>query len=239
MDEIGATVTGHYGGAGSPFARVLDRLRDLDIDTRDLTERMLSGVDEFHLGGRGATLRVLDDLGLAEGTHVLDLGSGVGGPARTMAGTRRWNVVGVDLTPEFVAAATELSALVGLDDSTRFLVGDVTGLDLEPHGFGGATLFHVGMNLPDKAAVFREVARLLRPGGRFAVYDIMRTGPGEIAYPVPWANDERSSFVESQEQYVAALESAGLSIEHTENFAPSFPGSWRNRIQRQVSTCRS
>lgn len=224
MSAIETKVTGHYAGAGSPLVRVLDRLRDVGIDAHDLTEEMMSGIDQFHLGGRGATIRVLDDLGLAERTHVLDLGCGIGGPAQTMAATRNWKVLGADLTPEFVVAATELSALVNLAEATRFVVGDVTALDLEACSFGGATLFHVGMNLPDKAAVFREVARLLRPGGRFAVYDVMRTGPGEIAYPVPWGSDETSSFVESEEEYVEAIEQAGLSVERIENFAPLIPG---------------
>jgi SAM-dependent methyltransferase len=71
-------------------------------------------------------------------------------------------------------------------------------------------MLHVGMNVPDKRRLFREVARVLRPGGGFAVYDLMRFGPGALSYPMPWAQDAATSFVESPDDYAAAAEAAGF-----------------------------
>ncbi|MEM8906043.1 MAG: class I SAM-dependent methyltransferase, partial [Actinomycetota bacterium] len=143
---------------------------------------------------------------------VLDVGCGVGGPARAMAASVGCTVAGVDLTPSFVDAATTLSALTGHGDDTSFRVGDATALGAADGTYSAATMFHVGMNLPDKTAVFGEVHRVLRPGGRFAVYDIMRTGPGQLSYPLPWSASPATSHLATPDEYVMALTSAGFSV---------------------------
>lgn len=209
----------HYRRSGGIFDRVLDRLAAAGIATDSLTESALSGVDEFHAGGRPATLAVLEALALDPGAQVVDLGCGIGGPGRTLAALG-YEVVGVDLTPEFVDVATRLTSLVGLDELATFEVGDATATRFADESFDGATVFHVGMNIEDKSALAAEIARLLRPGGRAAVYDIMRTGEGELTYPVPWAASPAASHVEASDAYVDALTRAGLVVERTGSFAP-------------------
>ena len=156
-------------------------------------------------GRRPRTL--LDPLGLAPGVAALDIGCGIGGTARTLAARYGARVEGIDLTPEFVAVAEALSRLAGVE-GVAFRTGSATALPFEAARFDLATMLHVGMNVADKAALFAEAARVLRPGGRFAVFDVMRVGPGEIAYPMPWAGSPDISFVETPDAY-AALAAGG------------------------------
>ncbi|MEM9035594.1 MAG: class I SAM-dependent methyltransferase [Actinomycetota bacterium] len=209
-----ADLVDHYSRDGGALAAILAALTDAGIDVAQppIPAEALSGADEFHLGGAAATAALVEDLGLAPHDRVLDVGCGAGGPARSMARLAGCEVTGVDLTPGFVDAATELSRLAGLAGTTSFLVGDAAELGLPEASFDVATMFHVGMNLPDKAAVFAAVRRLLQPGGRFAVYDIMLTGEGELEFPVPWSSSPDTSHLATPDEYVAALTDAGFEV---------------------------
>lgn len=147
---------------------------------------------------------------------VLDIGCGIGGPARTMAARHGVVVTGVDLTPQFIETAQALSRMSGASDTVRFQVASATDLPFADGAFDVATLLHVGMNIPDKAGLFREASRVLCRGGVFAVYDVMRTGEGQLTYPVPWAESEDLSALEPAETYRSLAEAAGLSLEAEE-----------------------
>lgn len=202
-------VAEHYGSEG-----VTDRIRAaLGVGGRgfgELDPDALAGVDEFHLGGRTATEALLDDVDPQPGSTVIDVGCGIGGAARVMA-RRGCTVLGFDLTPEFVDAARELTVAAGLSDRVRFEVGSGLELPSDEGSADLATMLHVGMNIADKPALMRELARVVRAGGAVAVYDVMRVGAGEIRYPVPWASDADHSFVEPPQAYVDAMEAAGLT----------------------------
>ncbi|MEO1061022.1 MAG: methyltransferase domain-containing protein [Actinomycetota bacterium] len=203
----------HYGRDGGAYEAIVDALADTGVDLDGtVPAAALSGADEFHLGGAVATAAIIDALGLGAGDHVLDLGCGVGGPARSMVAATGCRVTGVDLTPTFVEAAERLSHLTGLGEATRFRVGDVGRLDDADATYDAATMFHVGMNLPDKPSVFTEVERVLGPGGRFVVYDVMRVAAGELDYPVPWSSTPATSHLATPEEYADALRSAGFAV---------------------------
>lgn len=172
----------------------------------------LAPVEEFHIGGRPATKEVLDQLDLRPGARVLDIGCGIGGPARFAAATYGVQVDGIDLTPDYVATGGELCRWVGLAGKVTLHHGSATALPFADATFDAAYMLHVGMNIADKATVMREAARVLQPGGRFAVYDVMRLGPGAITYPVPWAAHEGLSSVATPDEYRAALREAGFAI---------------------------
>ena len=172
----------------------------------------LAGVDEFHLGWGPQTVAFAERLGLARGMALLDVGSGIGGPARHFAEAHGCRVTGIDLTPAFVALAGELTARTGLAERVRFVEGSALAMPFEAASFDRATLIHVGMNIADKAGVFREVARLLKPGGRFGVFEVMRDGEGELPMPLPWAETAATSFVETPATYRALLEAAGFAV---------------------------
>ncbi len=211
MSEIETSVALQYGREALEAA-IMQGLRAMGREPEAVTIDDLAVVDEFHVGGRKATIELLDQLDLAPGAAVLDLGCGVGGPARIMASRYGCRVTGADLTPDFVEVARRLTGLVGLEGKITFLEASILDLPLPDAGFEAATLLHVGMNIPDKRRLCGEVARVLRPGGRFAIYDLMRVAEGPLAFPVPWARDEAASFVETPAVYREALESASFSI---------------------------
>ncbi len=191
--------------------RIGVQLMSAGYDLDDLSPDDLAGVDEFHLGGRTATMAMLGALELSDDAQVLDVGCGIGGAARTIAAATGCAVTGVDLTVEFVETAAELSTLVGLSEHTRFEVGDAPALPFADSEFDAVTMFHVGMNISDKPALFSELARVMRPGGTLVLYDVMRVGDGEISYPVPWSTDRSTSFVSTPDGYLNAIVGAGLA----------------------------
>ena len=135
------------------------------LDRTTLRPADLAPVDEFHIRGRAASLEIVEALDLTADSHVLDLGSGLGGPARTLAELTGCTVTGVDLTPEFCEVATALSEWTGLSDRTRFQVGDATATGLPDAAVDAALTVHVAMNIADKPALYAEAFRVLRPGG--------------------------------------------------------------------------
>jgi SAM-dependent methyltransferase len=205
-----------YYGTGGLTEAVLSALSSAGVDVDHLGADDLFPVDQLHAGGAAATQHVLDRLGIRSGLRLLDVGSGIGGPAR-MAATGGATVTGIDLTPEFVDSATHLSARVGLAENVRFLATPGESLPFEEASFDAAVMVHVGMNIPAKEAVFSEIHRVLAPGGRFALYEQMSTGTGDPPYPLPWAPDARTSFLETINDYRRHLENAGFAVDEVED----------------------
>ncbi len=214
--DVEQQVAKHYGRAGLEGA-ILDAVAKSGKDIEKLAAADLSGADEFHLGWHAATIELAKDLGLNSSMHVLDVGSGIGGPARTFADAFGCLVTGVDLTEEFVEAANDLTRRCGLSDRVSFRQASALALPFADASFDATTLVHVGMNIGDKAGLFAEVRRVLRPGARFGVYDIMRLAEDEIPYPMPWAATPETSFVERPETYRRLLSAAGFEIDSEAN----------------------
>jgi MPBQ/MSBQ methyltransferase len=226
--DIDDAVRDHYSGAQLEEL-VLGALAAAGHDLDALAVEDLSGLDQLHAGGVPATEHVLGHLALGPPTPLLDIGCGVGGPSRLAAARHGCPVTGIDLSPDFVALARALTARLGLADRVTHEVGTATALPFDDGAFARAMLIHAGMNIPDKAGTFAEARRVLEPGGLFAVYEQMRIGPGELAYPLPWATDETSSFVETRETYAGLLADAGFELVHEEDltsaFGPPPPGA--------------
>ena len=142
--------------------------------------------------------------------QVLDVGCGIGGPARFFAEARGCHVTGIDLTEEFVQVATELTRRCGLSKLASFRQGSALDLPFDAGSFDAATLIHVGMNIADKAGCSTNVRRVLKPGALFCVYDVMRADEGDLPYPMPWAQTAETSFVETPETYRRLLERSRL-----------------------------
>jgi ubiquinone/menaquinone biosynthesis C-methylase UbiE len=209
-------VAEHYTH-GSLQQVILDALKAMGKDPERFSAMDLSSADELHLGWVPATAALAKDLRLAPGMHVLDVGCGLGGPARFFAGTHRCRVTGIDLTEEFVQVAAELTRRCGLSELVAFRQGSALDLPFGGAAFDAATLVHVGMNIADKARLFENVRRVLRSGALFGVYDAMRAGEGDLPYPMPWAMTSATSFVEAPETYRRLLGAAGFMIESEEN----------------------
>ena len=210
--DIEASVARYYT-QGHLEGAILDALRASGKDIDALGTADLSAADEFHLGWRAVTVELALDLELNPGIELLDIGSGIGGPARYFAETFGCKVFGVDLTEEFVQVATALTARCRLEALATFVQGSGLALPFPDERFDRATLIHVGMNIADKARLFAEARRVLRPGGVFLVYDVMRLDASELPYPMPWAEHPGNSFVETSLSYQRLLQAAGFQIE--------------------------
>jgi ubiquinone/menaquinone biosynthesis C-methylase UbiE len=177
----------------------------------------LAPIDEFHIGGREASEEFLDQLGLTADKKVLDVGCGLGGPARLVATRYKSRVTGVDLTNEYVETGNSLCSWVGLDQRVTLRQGSALALPFADASFDDAYMIHVGMNIENKETLALEVARVLRPGSLFGIYDVMQTGPGDLVFPLPWATSPNISAVSGLERYKAALQNAGFHIEAERN----------------------
>jgi SAM-dependent methyltransferase len=208
--DLERQVAMHYG-RGNLERAILDALAASGKDIERLTPADLSGADEFHLGWRVATEQLAARLDLAAEMQMLDIGSGLGGPARYFAETYRCGVTGIDLTPEFVEAANALTRRCGLAGRVAFQQASALSMPFEDGVFDAATLIHVGMNISDKARLFGEMRRVLKTGARACVYDVMQVQPDDIPYPMPWAASAATSFVESPDTYRRLLAEAGFA----------------------------
>jgi MPBQ/MSBQ methyltransferase len=228
-------VAQHYAAANLE-QRILAAFEAAGKPRASITADDLAVVDEFHIGGREATEAIAAQMLLRPGMKLLDIGSGIGGPARYFASAHGCQVTGIDITAEYVRTAKTLSALVGVSSSVQFKQGSATFLPFGNDSFEGAYMFHVGMNIQNKVKLIREVKRVLRSEAIFAVYDVMRIGPGELQYPLPWASKKEESFVATLDDYRRALANEGLSsvaARERNQFALEFFARMRQRNEQQ------
>lgn len=226
-------VAAHYQ-LGDLLSVIRSGLEALGKSPDSVTIEDLAPIEEFHIGGRPATKELLDQLALKSGQHVLDIGSGIGGPARFAAHEYGVRVAGIDLTPDYVETATSLSRWVGLSERTSFRQASATAMPFTQGTFDAAYMLHVGMNIADKQALCREVARVLRPGALFGIYDVMRLGEGAIKFPVPWAAHEGLSSLSPPDDYKEALQLAGFELRAERNrrdFAVQFFETMRAKLE--------
>lgn len=209
--EIEKSVAQHYTH-GALEAAILEGLRKAGLNPDALSPADLAPVDEFHIGGRQATAELAAQMEIKRGDELLDIGSGLGGASRYFAQEYGCRVTGIDLTREYVATAQALARRVGMDGRVSYRQGSALALPFEPATFDGAYMIHVGMNIENKAGLFAGIRRVLKPGAVFGIFDIMREKDGELMFPVPWAANAVTSFVESPAAYLRMLEQAGFAI---------------------------
>ncbi len=206
-------VSAHYG-RGDIEEKLLGMITAGGGNPEHFTPADLHGADQLHIGGAAATSRVATRAGINAGSHVLDLGSGMGGVSRHLAHDFGATVHGVDLTPAFVDLARSLTERTGLSGQVTFSQGSILALPFDDGSFDTALMVHVGMNIRDKDKVFEEAARVLRPGSVFAVYEVMLLGGELEQFPLPWAATGETSFVQPPLAYSDALAQAGFDVDY-------------------------
>jgi ubiquinone/menaquinone biosynthesis C-methylase UbiE len=187
-------------------------LRANGIQPDAITRDDVASLDEFHLRGRDATRELARLAGLTAGMRVLDVGCGLGGPARTLATEFGCRVTGVDLTTEFCQIARLLNERLGLGETIEIRNADALDLPVPDGSFDAAVLEHVTMNIADKQRLFREMRRVLRPGGRLALYEICAGTSRPEHLPAPWAESPAMSHLVAPGEMRLAIEAAGFAI---------------------------
>ena len=210
MTDIEA-VASHYGD-GSLTERVNRALAAAGLGDGPLAWIDITGLDQFHSGGLAATQQLAEALAPATGAHVLDVGCGIGGPARFLAANYGCQVTGIDLSQPFIDVATMLSARTGWQDQTTFQTGNALHMPFPDATFDAVWSQHVAMNIGDRAGLYAEMRRVLRPGGRLALHDVLQGDGGPVIYPVPWADNPAISHLLTADAMRDALGAAGFTI---------------------------
>lgn len=223
METLEHRVAAHYT-TQDLLTRIDDALVKQGVETATVDD--LKPVDEFHTGGLEATDALLSQLDISAETKVLDIGCGLGGTARHIVHRYGPHVTGIDLTPVFVEVGQALNARVHLDEAIDLQVASAVDLPMDKDSFDLVTMFHVGMNIADKERLFAEVFRVLKTGGRFALFDVMRDdSAAPLLFPLPWSAVSENSHVEPPATYLAAAAAVGLTL-HAQRYRRDFALSY-------------
>ena len=209
MNDIG--VVEHYR-SDELEEKILAALAAQGYDVDHMRIDQLAAVDEFHIEGRASTVRLMDQMDMRAGLRVLDIGSGLGGPARYLAETYDVTVTGIDLTREFVTVAQSLTRRTGLEGRVEFRQGTATNLPFGDASFDRICMNNVGFNVADKRRLLSEARRVLTDDGIFGIFEVLTTESGPVVYPTPWATTEGISFLVGAGEYRELLNKAGFEV---------------------------
>jgi len=223
-------VSAHYT-SGNLEEKIIAGLRAAGKDPDALALDDLTPVDQFHLGGKPATLQLIERAGFWPGMHVLDVGGGLGGPARTLAVEAGCIVTVLDLSEEFCRVGAMLTARTGLTDAVTFQHGSALAMPFADEEFDAVWTQHATMNIAEKERLYEEIHRVLRPGGRLAMHDAMAGPVQPIHFPVPWARDPTISFLRSPEAIRTLLTEIGFRVVEWADERETIVAA----VQRQVS----
>lgn len=212
--------------------RILSALEESGLDLDSLTYRDLVPVSELHNRGKQATLELARLTGLGPRDHLLDVGCGIGGPARTLAAEFGCRVTGVDISEDFCNAARSLNELVGLSERIDIRHADALALPFDDESFDIVWTQHASMNIPDKQTMFAEMHRALKPDGRLALHDVMAGQVQPIDFPVPWAADSSLSFLASPEEVRSIALASGFHRLEWQDQTQLTEDWWRNMRER-------
>lgn len=212
---------------------ILAALASAGKDLDALKPEDLAPIDEFHIRGRHATLELAEAAGLDASKHVLDVGSGVGGPSRCLAAQFGCRVSGVDLADEYCQVATMLAERTGLAALVRYQSGDALSLPFPDATFDVVWSQHVAMNIPDKDELYRQMHRVLKPGGVLAIYDILAGPVSPARFPAPWASSSTTSFLVTPDQLRALLAASGFQITSWED-TTTIARDWFTGVARKI-----
>ena len=225
MSDGIARVVNEYWGRENLGQTILDALAAAGKDLDALTIDDTAAADQFHGGGKGATLRLARLAGLSPGMRVLDVGGGLGGPARTLAVEFGCDVTGLDLTESYVHAASLLTDRLRLGDRVRHRVGNALALPFDDGAFDVVWTQNSGMNITDKESLYAGFHRILRPGGLLAIQEPMAGPVQPPIFPQMWAREPAQSFLRTPTEMRALIERAGFRVRAWDDVTAETAGS--------------
>ncbi|MGH1352591.1 MAG: class I SAM-dependent methyltransferase [Methyloligellaceae bacterium] len=225
-------ITQHYQLPGL-LDRIHADMKRLGKTEETVTPDDLVNLDEYHFRGAAATQELIQLLSAGQGDNILDLGSGLGGPARRLARSSGCKVTAIDLTEEYTNTSTVINRWFGQSDQIQCVTGDITNLSgFDNASFDGAWSIHVGMNIENKTKFYSEVYRVLKPGAKFIIYDVLKTADDAvITYPAPWASSADESFLVTESELISLLEAASFEIEQNIDHTPETVEFIKARVQ--------
>jgi SAM-dependent methyltransferase len=225
------TIADHWG-RGDIYGSIVSALHKMAKPLQGLTVEDLAPVDHFHARGFPATVELAERLPIRAGQHIVDIGCGLGGPARYMAQRFQCNVSGIDITESFVEVANKLTALVGLERQVKIEHGDGQRLPYPDSVFDGAYAQHVTMNVADRPAFFAEAYRVLKPGAFFALTEHGLGPKGNPHYPLPWSSDGSGAYLVTPSETRAILEKSGFEAIVVEDTGAKYLATYKTAIAK-------
>jgi SAM-dependent methyltransferase len=218
LEEFPLSGPGSNYSARDIEARLLAAIRAAGLDPdRRLSPGDLGALDHFHSGGTRASRELLEVARIRAGDRVLDIGAGLGGPARMLASEAGCRVDCVEMSADYCAGAALLNRLTGLGDRVTVYRGSALELPFAPRSFDLAWMQNVGMNIADKRRLYGGIFRVLAPGGRFVFQELAAGTAALSRYPVPWAATPADSFLITVEAMRALLGECGFAEELLED----------------------
>lgn len=195
--------------------RILSALKEAGLNPEEtLTPLELGMLDHFHTGGYQSSLLLQELSQVSSSDRVLDIGAGLAGAARMLAASPGCQVDCIELSDDYCCGAELLNRLTGLQNSVRIMKGSATDMQFADNEFDVAWMQNVGMNIADKGKLYSEIARVLKPGGRFTFQEMTTGEMGELDYPLPWATEASDNFLLSADVMLKMLEELGFVAEH-------------------------
>lgn len=228
------SVSDHWG-SDDVYARILAAMTAAGLSPESATVESLAPVDHVHARGLAATVELADALPIRASDHLIDIGCGIGGPARYLAKRFGCRVSGIDITAPFVAAANKLTALVKLGERVDIRLGDGHRLPFGDATFDGGYTQHVTMNVADRDQFFGEAYRVLKPGAFFALTEHGLGPKGSPQYPVPWSDDGRGSHLITPAETVAALGRAGFADIQVTDTGPGYLAGYKRAAELRAT----
>lgn len=204
-------VNQHYGRSGL-MEKIFSGLADSETSLEQLSIHDLAPVDQFHTRGRMSTVELSAMTTLSRSDYVLDVGCGLGGTARYLAHQYGCKVAGLDLTAEYIHVGNRLTEMVDLSNRVSLICGNALSLPYDKDTFDMVWTEHAQMNIEDKQGFYEEISRVLKPGGYFLFHDVFRSSNEPLQYPVPWAEDEKISFLADASEMRSVIGKAALEM---------------------------